>query len=132
LPSPDRNHQRGTPYGLSKAGLPETCRQTTIKTNTFSDGHGRTLFSGVVRLGRMHDQTAVRSEGIAEQFRHYPKVKAEVSRSYIRFRWSCTAISHTFAFKWSCHAACDSAIWWRCRITVSQCGLEKRRQWDRV
>jgi hypothetical protein len=32
-------------------------KQNTIKTTTFSDGQGRTLFSGVVRPGRMHDQT---------------------------------------------------------------------------
>jgi len=57
-------------------------RQNTIKTTTFSDGQGRTLFSGVVRPGRMHDQTAVRSEGIAEQFRQHSKVKAEVDEGY--------------------------------------------------
>lgn len=53
-------------------------KQYTIKTTTISDGQGRTLFSGAVRPGRMHDQTAVRTEGIAEQFRRYPDVKAEV------------------------------------------------------
>jgi hypothetical protein len=57
-------------------------KQNTIKTTTFSDGQGRTLFSGVVRPGRMHDQTAVRTEGIAEQFRLHPKVKAEVDEGY--------------------------------------------------
>lgn len=40
-------------------------RQNTVKTTTFSDGQGRMLLSGVVRPGRMHDQTAVRTEGIA-------------------------------------------------------------------
>nr|WP_256178756.1 transposase [Kitasatospora aureofaciens] len=57
-------------------------KQNTVKTTTFSDAQGRTLFSGVVRPGRMHDQTAVRTEGIAEQFRQYPKVKAEVDEGY--------------------------------------------------
>ncbi len=57
-------------------------RQNTIKTTTFSDGQGRTLFSGVVRPGRMHDQTAVPTEGIAEQLRHHPKVEAEVDEGY--------------------------------------------------
>ena len=47
-------------------------RQNTIKTTTFSDGQGRMLLSGAVRPGRMHDQTAVRTEGIAEQFRTRP------------------------------------------------------------
>ena len=57
-------------------------KQNTIKTTTFSDGQGRTLFSGVVRPGRMHDQTAVRTEGIAEQFRQHPNVRAEVDEGY--------------------------------------------------
>ncbi|MEI7031679.1 transposase family protein [Streptomyces pratensis] len=46
-------------------------KQNTIKTTTFSDAQGRTLFSGADRPGRMHDQTAVRTEGIAEQFRQH-------------------------------------------------------------
>ncbi|MGW0765226.1 hypothetical protein [Streptomyces sp. NPDC002676] len=33
----------------------------------FSDRQGRILLSGTVRPGRMHDQTCVRSEDIAEQ-----------------------------------------------------------------
>lgn len=37
---------------------------------------------GVVRPGRMHDQTAVRTEGIAEQFRLRPQVKAKVDDGY--------------------------------------------------
>ncbi|WP_406300792.1 transposase family protein (plasmid) [Embleya sp. NBC_00888] len=58
-------------------------RQNTIRTTTFSDGQGRMLLSGVVRPGRTHDQTAVRSEGIAEQFRHRPRVKAKVDSGYM-------------------------------------------------
>lgn len=57
-------------------------RQNTIKTTTFSDSQGRMLLSGVVRPGRMHDQTAVRTEGIAEQFRNRPGVKAKVDSGY--------------------------------------------------
>jgi hypothetical protein len=53
-------------------------KQNTIKTTTFSDHQGRMLFSGVERPGRMHDQTALRTEGIAEQFRRRPGVKAKV------------------------------------------------------
>ncbi|MFH9491834.1 transposase family protein [Streptomyces halstedii] len=52
-------------------------KQNTIKTTTVSDGQGRLLWSGADRPGRMHDQTAVRTEGIAEQFRLYSEVKAE-------------------------------------------------------
>ncbi|MEU8918433.1 transposase family protein [Streptomyces nigrescens] len=48
-------------------------RQNTIKTTTISDQQGRTLYSGAVRPGRMHDQTAIRTEGIAEQLRSIRK-----------------------------------------------------------
>jgi DDE superfamily endonuclease len=57
-------------------------RQITIKTTTFSDGQGRILLSGVVRPGLMHDQTTVRSEGIAEQLHQRPGVKARVDSGY--------------------------------------------------
>ncbi|MFC8678074.1 transposase family protein [Streptomyces griseorubiginosus] len=57
-------------------------KQNTIKTTTFSDAQGRTLFSGVVRPGGMHDQTAVRTEGIAEQIRRHPRVRTEVDEGY--------------------------------------------------
>ncbi|MGV9565121.1 transposase family protein [Streptomyces sp. NPDC003480] len=56
-------------------------KQNTIKTTTFRDPQGRTLFSGVVRPGRMHDQTAVRTEGIAEQFHRHPKVRPRLTRA---------------------------------------------------
>ncbi|MEU7599221.1 transposase family protein [Streptomyces sp. NPDC039022] len=57
-------------------------KQNTCKTTTISDGQGRTLWSGADRPGRMHDQTAVRTEGIADQFRLHPNVKAEVDEGY--------------------------------------------------
>ncbi|MDT0484671.1 transposase family protein [Streptomyces doebereineriae] len=57
-------------------------RQNTVKTTTFSDGQGRILLSGVVRPGRMHDQTAVRTEGIAEQLRLHPSVKSQADAGY--------------------------------------------------
>lgn len=57
-------------------------RQNTIKTTRFSDGQGRLLYSGVERPGRMHDQTAVRTERIAEQFRTRPGVKAKADSGY--------------------------------------------------
>ncbi|MFE4212827.1 transposase family protein [Streptomyces sp. NPDC056844] len=44
-------------------------RQNTMKATTFSDSQGRMLFASAVRPGRMHDQTALRTEDIAEQFR---------------------------------------------------------------
>jgi hypothetical protein len=36
----------------------------------------------VTRPGRMHDQTAVRTEGIAEQFRLHPTMRAKVASGY--------------------------------------------------
>ncbi|MEV6747508.1 transposase family protein [Streptomyces sp. NPDC051080] len=57
-------------------------KQNTIKTTTVSDGQGRLLWSGADRPGRMHDQTAMRTEGIAEPFRLCPKVRAEVDEGY--------------------------------------------------
>ena len=57
-------------------------KQNTIKTTTISDGQGRTLWCGAVRPGQMHDLAAMRAEGIAEQFRLYPRVKAEVGEGY--------------------------------------------------
>ena len=57
-------------------------RQNTVKFTTISDGQGCTLWSGAQRSGRMHDQTAVRTEGIAEQFHRHPGVRAEVDDGY--------------------------------------------------
>ena len=39
---------------------------------------GRPLWAGAFRPGRMHDQTAVRTEGIEDLFRRYPQVRAKV------------------------------------------------------
>jgi hypothetical protein len=65
-----------------KAFISGKRRQNTIKTTTFSDGQGRTLFSGVPRPGRIHDQTALRTEGIAECFRQFTDITAEVDEGY--------------------------------------------------
>ncbi|WP_324610210.1 transposase family protein [Streptomyces sp. WM6378] len=43
-------------------------KQNTIKTTVIGDEQSRTLWTGAVRPGRMHDQTAARTEGVAEQF----------------------------------------------------------------
>ncbi|MFB7919586.1 transposase family protein [Streptomyces sp. NPDC056061] len=57
-------------------------KQNTIKTTTISDGQGRLLWSGADRPGRMHDQTAMRTEGITEQLRLHPRATAEVDEGY--------------------------------------------------
>jgi hypothetical protein len=39
-------------------------KQNTIKPTAISDGAGRLLWLGAMRPGRMHDATAVRTEGL--------------------------------------------------------------------
>jgi len=48
-------------------------KMNTKKATVITDGEGRTLWAGAFRPGRMHDQTAVRTEGIAGLFRQYPR-----------------------------------------------------------
>ena len=83
------HRRRRNPGRRPKAGRPGRAAfvsgkrtQNTITTTTISDGQGRTLWCGAVRPGQMHDQTAMRAEGIAEQFRLCPRVKAESPARY--------------------------------------------------
>ena len=57
-------------------------KMNTKKATVVTDGQGRTLWAGAFRPGRMHDQTAVRTEGIAGLFRQFPQVKAKVDAGY--------------------------------------------------
>jgi hypothetical protein len=57
-------------------------KQNTIKATTCSDGHGRILWSGAVRPGRLHDQTAAKTEGIADLLGQHPTVKVWVDEGY--------------------------------------------------
>jgi hypothetical protein len=57
-------------------------KQNTIKPTAISDAHGRLLWPGAIRPGRMHDATALRTEGIEDLLRHYPQVTAEVDSGY--------------------------------------------------
>lgn len=57
-------------------------KQNTIKATTCGDGQGRTLWSGAVRPGRMHDQTAVKTEGIADLLGQHPTVQVRVDEGY--------------------------------------------------
>ena len=74
-----------------KANRPGRCafvsgkkKQNTIKATIASDGHGRPMWAGATRPGRMHDQTAVRTEGIDELIEQYPEVKFLVDSGYRR------------------------------------------------
>jgi hypothetical protein len=57
-------------------------KQNTIKSTVVSDGQGRLLWLGALRPGRMHDVTAVRTEGIEDLLRRHPDVAAEVDTGY--------------------------------------------------
>ena len=57
-------------------------KQNTKKATVVTDGKGRTLWAGAFRPGRMHDQTAVRTEGIASLFEQFPQVEAKVDAGY--------------------------------------------------
>jgi hypothetical protein len=57
-------------------------KQNTKKAAVITGPDGGTLWAGAFRPGRMHDQTAVRTEGIADLFRQYPQVNAKVDAGY--------------------------------------------------
>jgi hypothetical protein len=57
-------------------------KQNTIKATIASDARGRPMWAGATRPGRMHDQTAMRTEGIDELIEQYPHVKFLVDSGY--------------------------------------------------
>jgi len=57
-------------------------KQNIIKAAAVSDGRGRLLWLGAFRPGRMHDVTALRTDGIEDLPRRYPDVQAEVDAGY--------------------------------------------------
>jgi hypothetical protein len=57
-------------------------KQNTIKPTAISDGEGRLLWLGAIRPGRMHDTTALRTEGIEDLLRQHPGVTADVDSGY--------------------------------------------------
>ena len=57
-------------------------KQNTIKPTVISDRKGRLLWCGATRPGRMHDVTALRTEGIEDLLRRYPQVRARVDSGY--------------------------------------------------
>jgi DDE superfamily endonuclease/Helix-turn-helix of DDE superfamily endonuclease len=57
-------------------------KQNTKKATVITDEKGRTRWAGAFRPGRMHDQTAVRTAGIADPFTRYPQARATVDAGY--------------------------------------------------
>ncbi|MDJ0340494.1 transposase [Streptomyces sp. H10-C2] len=65
-----------------KAFISGKKKQNTEKATMISDRQGRELWLGAIRPGRMHDATQVRTEGVEEQLRLHPNVRAEVDSGY--------------------------------------------------
>jgi hypothetical protein len=65
-----------------RAFVSDKKKQNTEKATVVTDGEGRTLWAGAIRPGRMHDQTAVKTEGICDLFEQFPEVKAKVDAGY--------------------------------------------------
>jgi DDE superfamily endonuclease/Helix-turn-helix of DDE superfamily endonuclease len=57
-------------------------KANTIKFTKISDGRGRTLWDGTFRPGRMHDQTALQTDGIDDLLDQFPDVEAEMDAGY--------------------------------------------------
>jgi hypothetical protein len=57
-------------------------KMNTKKATVVTGERGRTRWAGAFRPGRRHDQTAVRTEGIAGLFTQFPPVKAKVDAGY--------------------------------------------------
>jgi hypothetical protein len=57
-------------------------RRHTIKTTVICDQAGRLLWTGATRPGRMHDQTTIKTEGIADLLSHYQRVRIWADQAY--------------------------------------------------
>lgn len=57
-------------------------KQNTMKAAVATDEKGRTVWAGAFRPGRMHDQTALRTEGIADLYEQFPQVKTKNDAGY--------------------------------------------------
>src|SRR6266496_3754528 len=65
-----------------KAFVSGNKKQNMMKPTVVGDGDGRMLWAGATRPGRMHDATAVRTEGIQDLLRCHPQVNAEVDSGH--------------------------------------------------
>ena len=73
-PRPSRPGRRAFVSGKKK--------QNTIKFTEITGPEGRTLWAGCFRPGRMHDQTAIKSEGIDGLLRDHLDVALEMDDGY--------------------------------------------------
>jgi DDE superfamily endonuclease/Helix-turn-helix of DDE superfamily endonuclease len=65
-----------------KAFINGAKRRNTIKGTVIGDQAGRLLWAGAVRPGRMHDQTALKTEGIDDLLAHFPGVRIWADQGY--------------------------------------------------
>lgn len=61
-------------------------KQNTMKTTVVTDHQGRTLWTDAMRPRRIHDVTAVRTEGIDACFRHFPDVEVLLDEGCLGLR----------------------------------------------
>src|SRR5260370_10889515 len=57
-------------------------KQNAKKATVITGPGGRTLWTGAFRPGRMHDQTALKTEGMGDLSERFPEVKALVDAGY--------------------------------------------------
>lgn len=57
-------------------------RRNTIKTTAIADQAGRLLWTGAIRPGRMHDQTAIKTEGLDNLLTQFPGVRIWADQGY--------------------------------------------------
>ncbi|GAA0699737.1 hypothetical protein GCM10010193_63110 [Kitasatospora atroaurantiaca] len=57
-----------------------------MKATVVADGKGRTLWTGNLRPGPMHDATAIRGEGIDDLFRQFPRVQVLLDDGHLGLR----------------------------------------------
>lgn len=65
-----------------KAFINGAKRRNTIKGTIIGDQAGRLLWAGAIRPGRMHDQTALKTEGIDDLLDHFSAVRIWADQGY--------------------------------------------------
>jgi hypothetical protein len=81
MPPRSKSDARGAQPGW-RAFVSGKRKQNTGKSTVISDGEGRLLWQGAFRPGRMHDVTALRTEGIEDLLHRHPDVRAKVDSGY--------------------------------------------------
>src|SRR5690606_5151904 len=114
-------------------------KQNTMKATVVADHQGRTQWTDAMRPGRMHDATAVRTEGIDSCFRHFPDVEVLLDDGYLSLRRDHPHQALTpprkpnrsalpeFHERWKCHRHAHSSA----RITAEH-ALADHKRWKQL